>query len=96
MSRLVALLLVSALGAACAHYNMGELSAASSETVPVPMITIREEAKGSACGDLLAQRLETAVEDALRNSPGANALVDASFHFERLCLVVRGRAVQIP
>ena len=60
------------------------------------MTTVREDAKGTACGDFLVQRLEGAVEDALRNAPGANALVDASFHFERLCLVVRGKAVRVP
>ena len=96
MSRLAALLLASALAAACATYNNGTLSAASSEPLPITMVTVQEDAKGSACGDVLVQRLESAVEDALRKSPGANALVDASFHFERLCLVVRGKAVRIP
>jgi hypothetical protein len=96
MSRLLVPLLASVLATACASYNKGTLSAASSETLPITMVTVREDAKGSACGDVLVQRLESAVEDALRKSPGANALVDASFHFERLCLVVRGKAVRIP
>jgi hypothetical protein len=94
MSRLITLLLACAL--ACATYNKGTLPAASTKDLSVPMTTVREDAKGTACGEFLVQRLEGAVEDALRKAPGANALVDVSFHFERLCLVVRGKAVHVP
>lgn len=94
--RLMTLLMTAALGVACATYNKGELAAASAERLPIEMVTVREDAMGRSCGNVLVQRLERAVEDALQKAPGANALVDASFHFERLCLVVRGKAVRVP
>ena len=39
-------------------------------------------------------RLQDAIEDALDRAPGADALTDASFYFQDLCLVVRGRAIR--
>jgi hypothetical protein len=94
--RWLTLLTASMLGFACATYNKGELVAAGAEDLPIEMTMVREDAMGRSCGNVLVQRLERAVEDALRKSPGSNALVDASFHFERLCLVVRGKAVRVP
>jgi len=49
-----------------------------------------------ACGSLFEAPLPRAVDDAIASAPGANALMDASYGMENLCLVVRGRAVQIP
>jgi hypothetical protein len=42
----------------------------------------------------MERRFQRAVADAIQSTPGANALLDASFRFERLCVSVSGRAVR--
>ena len=94
--RAAAALLVLALATAgCVTYNRGLLIGAS--TVPGVAdegILIAHQVEGRACGGLPVHRLEVAIEDALDRAPGADALTDASFYFEQLCLVVRGRAIR--
>jgi len=96
MRRGVALLLLVALATtSCVTYERGQLLGAS--TIPGAAdegILIAHRVEGRACGGLLVHRLENAVEDALDRAPGADALTDASFYFEHLCLVVRGRAIR--
>ena len=92
----MALLLLAAIATTgCVTYSRGLLLGAS--TVPGAAdegILIAHRVEGRACGGLPVHRLETAIEDALDRAPGADALTDASFYFEDLCLVVRGRAIR--
>ena len=39
--------------------------------------------------------LDPLVREALQKNPGANALVDVTYSFEELCIVVRGTAVHV-
>ena len=86
----VALPLLACLG--CATYPVGSFTAASSQAFPGRFAILDEAARGRACG--MERRFERAVADAIQATPGANALLDASFHFERLCVSVTGRAVR--
>ncbi len=96
MRRGATLLLLAALATTgCVTYNRGLLVGAS--TIPGVAeegVLIAHRVEGRACGGLPVHRLEDAIEDALDRAPGADALTDASFYFEQLCLVVRGRAIR--
>ncbi len=96
MRRLAGLALLLLLATGCATYHRGRLAAASSVALPVAMRALGPSVRGVSCGQWSGRRLQAAVEDALRQASGADALVDVSFHFERLCLVVRGTPVQLP
>jgi hypothetical protein len=50
--------------------------------------------EGRACG-VPERGYDRALEHALALAPGATALADVSWSFERLCVVVRGTAVRI-
>jgi len=76
-------------------YDSGLLAAASVEALPLPMTPVAELVEGRSCVALGEERLGLAIDDAIAKAPGADALVDASLSFERLCLVVRGKAVRI-
>ena len=96
MKRAVALLGASAaLLAGCVTYKSGSLAAVSTQTLPLPMTFVAEEVEGRSCVDETESGFRLAIDDAVRKAPGANALVDASIYFERLCLVVRGKAVRV-
>jgi hypothetical protein len=86
----VALLLLACPG--CATYPVGSFTAASSQALPGRFAVLDEAARGQACG--MERRFQRAVADAIQGTPGANALLDASFRFERLCVSVSGRAVR--
>jgi hypothetical protein len=69
---------------------------ASVRKIEAPFRIIKQDAEGTSCASMFDARYEHAVQDALARSPGANALVGASWYFERLCITVRGTAVYFP
>ena len=81
--------------AGCVTMESGSLAAVSTETLPLPMTFVAEQVEGRSCVDQPETGFRLAIDDAVRKAPGANALVDASIYFERLCLVVRGKAVRV-
>jgi hypothetical protein len=88
--------LVACLAAAgCVSYESGPLAAVSVETLPLPMTFLEEHVEGRSCVDEAEPGFRLAIDDAVRKAPGANALVDATLHFEKLCLIVRGKAVRV-
>jgi hypothetical protein len=93
--RALALAGVCLLAPGCVTYDSGLLAAVSVETLPLPTSSVAERVEGRSCVALGEQRLGQAIDDAIAKAPGANALVDVSLSFERLCLVVRGEAVRI-
>jgi len=94
--RALALALALAAGTGCVTYERGSFAAVSTTTLPVEAAVVAEAAEGEACGDLFRDPFQRAVDDAIGKSAGANALVDVTVHFERLCMVVRGKAVRVP
>ena len=95
MRRALAIAAVGLTGTACVSYDSGLLAAVAVETLPLPMTFVAERVEGRSCVPLVEARLGLALDDAIRKAPGANALVDAALYFERLCLVVRGKAVRV-
>ncbi len=94
---LPALVLVALLCAGCVTVDRGWLAAASTTIVPIPMTVLEEQVEGRSCGEPFApERFKLAIDDALAKAPGANALVDVRYGFERLCMTVHGTAVHIP
>ena len=90
-------LLVAAQGTlGCVSYERGRLSVASVRKIEAPFRIIKQDAEGTSCASMFDARYEQAVQDALARSPGANALVAASWYFEKLCITVRGMAVYFP
>lgn len=81
---------------ACVTYDRGTLAAVSTTIVPIEMTVVAENVEGRACGDMFTNPFARAVDDAVRKSPGANALVDVTYHFEKLCMIVRGTAIRSP
>jgi hypothetical protein len=93
--RLAVALALGALGAAgCVSYDSGWLAAAAVEPVPLATVPVAEQVEGRSC-DFAEGGFPRALDDAVRKAPGANALLDATVRFERLCMVVRGRAVRV-
>ena len=86
-------LAVALASTACATYHRGDFAAMAPDAAPTR--TTLQPVEARACSEVLVQRFERAVEEALSRAPGANALIDASFSFERFCLVVRGEAARI-
>jgi hypothetical protein len=84
-----------ASSAGCVTYDRGTLAAVSTTIVPIEMAVVAENVEGKACGDVFEDPFERAIDDAVQSSPGANALVDVTYHFERLCMIVRGTAVRL-
>ncbi len=95
MRRALALAGICLLAAGCVTYESGLLAAASVENLALPMTAVADRLEGRSCVALGEKRLGRALDDAIANAPGANALVDVTLSFERLCLVVRGRAVRV-
>ena len=94
---LLPFVLVAAFCAGCVTVDRGWLAAASTTIVPIAMTVLEEQVEGRSCGEpFAAERFKLAIEDALAKAPGANALVDVSYGFERLCMTVRATAVRIP
>jgi len=85
-----------ALAVGCATYTRGHLAAAASGVPRLQMEVVAEDVTGRSCGQVMDVRFERAVEDALRQAPDANALVDATSTWESFCVVVRGDAVRLP
>jgi hypothetical protein len=79
----------------CVTYRAGVLAAAANGPLPIPMTTVAAQVEGRSCIDETETGFRLAIDDAIRQAPGANALVEATLTFERLCLVVRGRAVRV-
>jgi hypothetical protein len=91
------LLVITAVSSAgCVTYDRGTLAAVSTTVVPIDMTVVSENVEGKACGDMLKDPFKRAIDDAVQNSPGANALVDVTYHFEQLCMIVRGTAIRLP
>jgi hypothetical protein len=101
-------LALAALGllAACAHPQAEEgLAAVSTRALELPITVIAHQVEGRACRDLHQPgrtREAEAVAAALRNAPGANALMNAEFEVVQVgdklleCVLrVRGTAVRI-
>jgi hypothetical protein len=80
----------------CVTYDRGTLAAASTTTLSIPMTVVEEAVRGKACRDLWQNGFQLAVDDALKQAPGANALTHVTYSFERFCIVVQGTAVRIP
>ena len=86
----------AAWSAGCVTYDRGDLAAVSTAIVPIEMTILEKEVEGRACGVVFQDPLKRAIDDAVQKTPGANALVDVSYHFEQLCVVVRATAVRVP
>jgi hypothetical protein len=86
-----ALALVAAAG--CATYERGRLAAAAVAPLPLALHVVQQGVEGRACD--FQTRYDHALEQALAQAPGANALTDVRWSFERLCVVVRGTAVRV-
>ena len=93
LALLAAWLCLAATG--CVTYESGSLAAVSAQTLPLPMTFVAEQVEGRSCASEAESGFRLAIDDAVRKAPGANALVDAAIYFERLCLVVRGKAVRV-
>lgn len=91
--RPLAAALFALAAAACASYERGVLAAAALEPLPLSTQVVAQAVEGRSCG--IDGRYERALEDALLQAPGAEALADVTYSFERLCLVVRGTAVRL-
>ncbi len=91
----VGLLGLALFAAGCATYDRGRFGAVSTEAMALPMHVVQQDAEGRSCAAMLAPRDELAVRDALETAGDANALMNATYTFERLCVVVRGTAVRI-
>jgi hypothetical protein len=91
---LLALATVSSTG--CVTYDRGTLAAVSTTIVPIEMTVVAENVEGKACSDLFRDPFKRAIDDAVQKSPGANALVDVTYYFDQLCMIVRGTAIRSP
>jgi hypothetical protein len=91
------LVITAVSSAGCVTYDRGTLAAVSTTVVPIEMTVVSENVEGTACGDMLNDPFKRAIDDALQNAPGAaHALVDVTYHFEQLCMIVRGTAIRLP
>jgi hypothetical protein len=105
MRRLASALVLGLCALACASPATKEgFAAASTRTLSPPMTVIAKNVEGRACGDedrATRTSFVEAVADALRQAPGANALVNARFELPGAgdlfsCrMLVRGTAVRI-
>jgi hypothetical protein len=95
-----------ALLPACAHPTPEEgLAAVSTRALELPVTVVASRVEGRACRGLHDEgrtREAEAVAAALRNAPGANALMNAEFEVVQITqnllqcvLIVRGTAVRI-
>ena len=91
---LLAIAAVSSTG--CVTYDRGTLAAVSTTIVPIEMTVVAENVEGKACDDMFTDPFKRAIDDAVQKSPGSNALVDVTYHFEKLCMIVRGTAIRSP
>lgn len=96
MSRLALLAALSLSLGACVTYPRGTLAVASHVMPALESELLAEGVEGRDCDEWLDRRQSEAVEEAIAQAPGANALVNATFTFQNFCLVVRGDAVRIP
>ena len=80
--------------AGCATVDRGHFEALSTVPIPGTPTVVAASAEGRACGSIFQDPLRRAIDDALKSSPGANALMDVRYRFEDLCVVVNGRAVK--
>ncbi|UCE86649.1 MAG: hypothetical protein JSU66_02615 [Deltaproteobacteria bacterium] len=88
------LLLCAVFAGGCASYDRGALAAASTAKIAIPMTVVEETVEGRSCEPMEPQ-FNLASQRALAAAPGANALIDVSYHFERFCMIVRGTAVRV-
>ena len=95
MRRSVFAALVAALLSGCVTYERGSLAAVSVRPLYVPLKVIEQRAEGRSCEAMNTPRYVWALEKALKSAPGANAILNVSFETERLCIVVRGTAVEM-
>lgn len=95
MIRVFAVAGLAMLCSGCVTYSRGTIDAASSEPLPLELVTVAEQVEGRSCGKWQERQYELAVDDALAKAPGAEAMADVRYRFENLCIVVQGRAVRI-
>jgi hypothetical protein len=84
----------AALASACVTHERGMLAAVSTEALPHRYEVVAPGVEGRNCR-APERGFRVALDAAVAQAAGANALVDASYHFEKLCLVVRGTAVRV-
>jgi hypothetical protein len=92
LSASLALLGITTTG--CVTVERGHFEALSTAPIPGTPTVVSANAEGRACGSIFQDPLRRAIDDALKSSPGANALMDVRYRFEDLCVVVNGRAVK--
>jgi hypothetical protein len=95
MIRALAVPILALLCSGCVTYSRGTIDAASSEPLPLDMVTVAENVEGRSCGKWQERQYERAVDDALAKAPGAEAMTDVRYRFENFCIVVQGRAVRV-
>lgn len=95
MRRAAALAALGLAASGCVTYRSGVLAAVANGPLPLAMTTVSERVEGRSCVNEREAGFRLAIDDAVRKAVGANALVEATLYFERLCLVVRGRAVRV-
>ena len=94
-------LAVALASTGCVTFDSGTLAAASTEPIPDTYETLGDPVEGRSCGDvrqgevLFEPGFKRAIDDALAQVTGANALVDVAYSFESLCMVVRGTPVRL-
>jgi hypothetical protein len=96
--------------AACASPRIGEHGVASTKQIPPRFKVILEGVEGRSCSRMALfiplgstkTSIDAAIEAALEQAPGANALKDASSHqylipallYNEVCWVVKGTAIR--
>jgi hypothetical protein len=81
--------------AGCVTYERGSLALAAAQPPPLYMQPVADRVQGRSCDTFAERPYAAAVDDALAKAPGADALIDARYRFESLCIVVEGRAVRL-
>jgi hypothetical protein len=71
----------------------GRFTAITTRAKALPMTIVQEGATGKTCTP--PHQLDAAVNAALANAPGANALVNVDFRVKGACLEARGTAVRV-
>ena len=95
LGTLSALLAVVAVSSGCVTYDRAFFAMVSTEPVLAATTVVAEDVEGRVCNRPFDVPLERAIDAALQNVDGANALVDVQYRFQDLCLVVNATAVRL-
>jgi hypothetical protein len=109
-NRLLLCITLTALLSGCS-FNMGTLTAASTQNISLPHTTVKNAVEGKDCAKSvlfiplgsLEPNVQEAADNALATAPGANALTDVVLYadplilllYNEVCLRVRGDAVKV-